>query len=205
MNTRRIRYATIFGCAVMLAALGISVSGQNAATDQVPKISFLPERALMGGAIVYGSATMLVRTRDDVTATIRTSGLTPGNVYTAWFGIFNNPKACATNPCTPADLSNSAVQGALVNFGGQLVGADGTANFGEVRAVGDTTNAHLGAPALPVSPGLLDPRRAEIHLAVRNHGPASIFPAVFAEQLSKFNGGCPPNTCATVQNAIHQP
>src|SRR5262245_50630951 len=176
----------------------VSIKGQNAGTDQVPTASFLPERNNMTGAIVYRSATMLVRTRDDVFATIHTSGLIPGNVYTGWFAIFNKPQACATSPCTPADLSNPAVQGALINFGGRIVGPDGVASFAEVRGVGDLTNAQLG-------PGLLDPRRAQIHLAVRDHGPASANPATLALQLTTFFGGCPPNACATVQNAIHQP
>src|SRR5262245_35974787 len=207
MKTKVIRWAPIVFCGMVLATLGpaVSIKGQNAATDNVPTASFLPERSAMTGAIIYGSGTMLVRTRDDVFATIHTSGLTPGNVYTAWFGIFNNPRACATSPCTPADLSNPAVQGALINFGGRIVGADGVASYAEVRRVGDTTNAHLGAPALPVSPGLVDPRRAEIHLAVRNHGPASGDPAILALQLTTFNGGCPPNACVTVQAVPHQP
>jgi hypothetical protein len=184
----------------VLASFALSgpATGQNAGTGLVPTVTFLPERLTINGAVVYRSGTMLVRTRDDVFATIHTSGLTPGNVYTSWFVIFNNPQACATAPCTPADLSNPAVQGALMNFGGRVVGPDGVASFAEVRSVGDTTNAQLG-------PGLLDPRRAQIHLAVRDHGPASANPATLALQLTTFFGGCPPNACATVQNAIHQP
>lgn len=200
MNTQAIRWATIFGCGVVLAAFGLAVSatGQNAATDQVPTVTFRPERLTMNGAVVYRSGTMLVRTRDRVFATIHTSGLVPGFVYTGWFGIFNDPRHCATRPCTPADLANPAVQGSLVNFGGRVVGADGVANFAEDRAVGDATNAFLG-------PGLLDPRRAEIHLAVRSHGAASMDATVLGQQLTTFNGGCPPNNCATVQAAVHEP
>jgi hypothetical protein len=207
MNTKAVRWASIVFCGIVLAALGpaVSIKGQNAGTDQVPTASFLPERNSMTGTIIYRSATMLVRTRDDVFATIHTSGLIPGNVYTGWFVIFNKPQACATSPCTPADLSNPAVQGALINFGGRIVGLDGVASFAEIRGVGDLTNAHLSAPALASSPGLVDPRRAEIHLAVRNHGPASGDPATLALQLTTFNGGCPPNSCATVQAAPHQP
>ena len=199
-NKRATIFVT-FGCSVALVVLGLAVSamGQNAGTDRVPTISFLPERSLMTGGIVYRSGTMLARTRDDVFATIRTSGLTPGNVYTAWFAFFNNPERCFTRPCSPNDIfNNSAAQGSLVNFGGQIAGLDGTANYAEVRAVGDATNAFIGS-------GLLDPRRAEIHLAVRSHGPASMDPAVLAQQLTMFNGGCPPNTCTTVQAAVHAP
>lgn len=208
MITQAVRRARISGCIAVLAAFGLvsSATGQKAATDLNPTITFEPERSTMGGALVYRSATMLVRTRDDVTGTIRTSGLVPGNVYTGWFGIFNHPEKCSTRPCNPpVDLANPAVQGALLNMGGQIAGADGTVNFAEVRAVGDTTNAHLGPPGLAVSPGLLNPRGAEIHLAVRHHGPAALLPADLALQLTTFNGGCPPFMCATIQAAVHAP
>jgi len=200
INNRPIRWAVILGCSVVLAALGLSISatGQNAGNDVVPTVTFAPAQFLMTGDIVYRSGTMLVRRHHDVFATIRTSGLQPGNVYTAWFAIFNNPENCATTPCTAADLSNPDVQASLVNFGGRLVGPDGTAEYAEVRAVGDTTNAFLG-------PGLLNSRRAQIHLTVRDHGPALIDPAAFAQQLTTFNGGCPPNACATVQGVVHLP
>jgi len=200
MKTRVIRSA-IFGCAAVLASFTLSglVTGQNAGTDLVPTVSFLPERLTSNGAIVYRSATMLVRTRNNVAATIHTSGLIPGNVYTAWFAIFNDPRYCATTPCTAADLSNPAVQGSLISFGGQIAGLDGAADFAEVRAVGDTTNAQIAGP------GLLDPRRAHIHLAVRNHGPASADPATLQQQLTMFNGGCPPGGCVTIQAAAHMP
>src|SRR5262249_4471864 len=164
IDSRPIRWAAILGCSVVLAALGLSVSatGQNAGNDVVPTVTFAPERSTMTGDIVYRSGTMLVRRHHDVFATIRTSGLQSGHVYTAWFGIFNNPEQCATDPCTGADLSNPDVQGSLVNLGGRLVGPDGTAEYAEVRAVGDATNAFLG-------PGLLNPRGAQIHLACRAH------------------------------------
>jgi hypothetical protein len=62
--------------------------------------------------------------------------------------------------------------------------------------VGDTSGALFG-------PALLDPFKAEMHLVIRSHGqPLS---GMIEEQISSFNGGCPPNTCANVQASIHQP
>lgn len=112
------------------------------------------------------------------------------------------PDECATRPCTAADFANPAVQGRVANFGGRIVGADGVADFAEDRAAGDTTNVFLG---MGFGPGLIDPRRAEIHLVVRTHGAASANPATLTEQLTTFNGGCPPNVCANVQAAVHAP
>jgi len=168
-------------------------------TNPDPRISIRPVLLLSDQSVAPRAGTMLVRTRDNVFATIHTAGLAPGTVVTAWFGIFNNPHNCATRPCTPADFSNPAVQGSRVNFGGQIIGADGSATFGAFRTVGDTTGAFDG-------PGLLDPLRAEIHLVTRSHGSAIMNdPEMLKQQLSILNGGCPPNTCANIQASIHQP
>src|SRR5262245_51696051 len=202
MITQPIRWKAILGFSIVLVSVGLigSATGQNGANDVNPTVTFEPLRSA-NGAVIYRSGTMLVRTRHDIFATIRTSGLTPGVVYTGWIGIFNNPKHCATRPCGMDDIPNPNVQFSALNFGGQLVGRDGTANYAEVRAVGDATN-----PANPLNPGpgLLNPRGAEIHLVVRSHGPALADPA-FAQQLTLFDGGCPPNFCADVQEAVHAP
>lgn len=127
------------------------------------------------------------------------SGLTPGTVATAWWAFFNQPKRCATSPCGLPDLNNPDAQPSLLVATGRVVGADGTADFGAFRAVGDTTGAVFG-------PGLVNAMKAEIHLVVRTHGPAILDdPQTLQAQLSTFNGGCPPNTCANLQISIHQP
>ncbi len=136
-------------------------------------------------SIVPGSGTILVRTRDNVYATMHTAGLTPGTAVTFWFGIFNNPQNCATRPCTPADFSNPAVQGSVANGGGKIIGADGTATYGAFRTVGDTTGVF---PGLGAAQGLLDPLRAEIHLVTRTHGPANMNdPVMLSQHLGAAN------------------
>ena len=125
--------------------------------------------------------------------------LIPGNVYTAWWVFFNKPKRCASSPCAVSDLDNPDTEPSVVNVTGRVVGADGTADFGAFIGVGDTTGSVFG-------PGLLEPMKAEIHLVVRTHGPALLDdPQQLREQLSMFNGGCPPNTCEDVAVSIHQP
>jgi hypothetical protein len=156
----------------------------------------------VGAAVVPGGS-ILVRTRDGVFATIHASGLAEGTAVTGWFAIFQNPEFCATDPCTAADITNPAVEGSILNIGGRLIGADGSATVGGFRAVGDSSGAG-GPPGAP-NVGLLRPFKAEIHLAIRTHGPASGDPAVLSAQLSTFNGGCPPNACSNVLVSIHQP
>ena len=144
------------------------------------------------------SGSMLVRSGNGVFGSVNTTGLAPGTVTSAWIAIFNTPSACATNPCTAIDLDNPAVHGGSFSIGARIVGADGAANLGGFRAVGDISDLFRGTR------GLILPMSAEIHLVIRTHGAASSDPAVLAQQLTMFNGGCPPNTCSNVQITIHQ-
>ena len=198
MTVCTVRRSTLGVAAAAAMLLSVPASGQNPAPDAGPTISFAPETLRSTGAIVYGSGTMLVRMHGAVYASIHTSGLTPGTVATAYLTAFNEPRNCAARPCVPADLGNPETHASLIGMGGHVVGDDGTAEFAEVRLVGDATNALFG-------PGVLNTRQAEIYLSIRTHGPASSVPAVLAAQLSTFNGGCPPNTCSTVQVAAHTP
>ncbi|MGH9943874.1 MAG: hypothetical protein ACRD9R_16135 [Pyrinomonadaceae bacterium] len=166
---------------------------------QRPRISVAPVLNFSDRAVVPAAGSLLARNRDGVFMNLHTSGLAAGTVVTAWWVIFNNPRECATSPCSVADLPNPAVQSSLVNAAGRIIGADGTASYGDFLAVGDTTGAFTG-------PGLLNAFKAEIHLVTRTHGAALLGdPATLAQQLSTFNGGCPPNMCANLQTSIHQP
>ncbi len=188
----------ILGCCIalfMFASVTHSFGQNNGNTIT----TILPVRVISDQSVVPTSGTMLVRKENGIFMTLNTSGLVPGTVATAWIAIFNTPAACATNPCTPADLANPAAHAGLFNGGGRIVGADGSASFGGFRAVGDTSGIFMGTR------GLILPLTAEIHLVVRTHGPAILNdPTVLSQQLSMFNGGCPPNTCTSIQTSIHQ-
>jgi hypothetical protein len=199
-----IRLLMISSCTATLAALtaltpasGKAPAVSVTADDSSEKISIRPVLIVATGAVQPAAGSQLTRDKDSVFASLTTKGLNPGWVYTAWFGIFNNPDQCATRPCSGADFANPAVMGSRLNFGGRLIGADGTATYSAYLAIGDTTSAFDG-------PGLLDPKHAEIHLVVRSHGPA-LMGAAFTDQLGLFNGGCPPNTCVNVQASVHAP
>lgn len=210
---------------VSLLALGVwmmtsAVAGQNAGgvsdpvaqqsqtvfigdhgvrVDRNQQMTIRPVLRFADRSVIPATGTQLVRTREGVFATVHTSELSQGAAVTFWWVFFNNPKQCATRPCTPADLMNPAVEGSIVNGGGKIIGADEAATFGGYRKVGDQTGIFIG-------PGLLEPMRGEIHLVMRTHGPAILDdPAVLREQLSLFNGGCPPNECANIQASIHEP
>ncbi len=188
----------ILGCCIALFTLA-SVTHTFGQSNSNPTITILPVRVIADQSVVPSGGTMLARKSDGIFMTMHTAGLAPGTVATAWLGIFNTPTGCATNPCTAADFANSNAHGVLYYGGGRIIGTDGTATFGGFRAVGDTTGVFNGTAGR-----LILPLTAEIHLVVRTHGVASTDPVVLNQQLTTFNGGCPPNTCANVQASVHQ-
>ena len=195
---------TLAGAALLTALLPVAPAiADGGSHSRKPRVSAEPIMTMGANAQVVPGGSILVRTKEGVFATIHAAGLTEGVAYTAWFAIFQNPEFCATDPCTAADATNPDVDTSILNIGGQVVGADGAATFGGFRGVGDATGSG-GPPGTP-NLGLSKPFKAEIHLAVRAHGPASGDPAVLHEQVSSFNGGCPPNTCMNVQVSVHQP
>lgn len=159
-----------------------------------------PVFVIVGGAVV-GEAT-ITRNANGATAKFHTTGLTPGNVYSLWWAVFGNPEECvqqtgAPRPCDATDLLNPLVNGGAKQGGAHVVGGSGNGNFGSRLNVGDL----LTDDGNPLGNTFDDVLGSEIHLVVRNHGPAQ--PGQLDEQLSEFNGGCPPFTCVNVQASVH--
>jgi len=173
---------------------------------------------------VTGTST-LTRTDTGISAVLHTSQLPPGHAMTLWFIVFNNPSACAGSPCSIEDLLlNPATQGDFLIAAGNIVGGTGNAVFGGALQVGDSRGSgwiEIGNPDRAV--GLLDPRHAEIHLAVHSHGPALTGEELKA-QISSYLGGCErflgnqfgiaqgpqdvpmaPHECSTIQASVYQP
>jgi len=155
------------------------VQGSGPARVTVSPVTWLSD--------VVGSS-MLVRTTSGISFTYQTTGLVPGQAVTLWVVVFNNPAACATSPCTFADMPNPAAQGDFLHGAGHVIGATGDGNFGGHLAVGDTSGsglAEIGGTAV----GLIDPFTAEILFALHSHGPA-VPGRTLKSQLSSFTGGC---------------
>jgi hypothetical protein len=193
----------IFGFCTALTTLSMvgNTHGQSGESPH-PRISSRSVVDMATGSVVPSAGSTLFRNQDGVFFSFYTSGLTDGHVVTLWLAVFNNPEFCATSPCTPADFANPAVDGTLFNTGGRVIGPDGKATYGAFRAVGDTAGAR---PNFGTGNGLVKPLSAEIHLVPRTHGPANLMDlAVLEQQLSMFNGGCPPNTCTSIQASVHQ-
>jgi hypothetical protein len=189
--------------AVLVAAVVAGPTQADPATRDVsPVIVFgTPD-------LVPGAWSALVRTDEGVAMTLHTSGLGPGSATTVWWVVFNNPEFCTHGQfglrCGEGDLppfgGDPAVQASVLWATGNVIGGAGIGDFGAYLGEGDTTGARFG-------PGLIDARRADVHLIVRTHGAA--IPGLLAEQISTFDGGCLPGEpnfgqCRNVQASPHE-
>jgi hypothetical protein len=173
-------------------------------------------------SMVSGGSSTLVRTKEAISASLQTSDLEPGNVYTMWWVIFNNPEKCehpisGITSCGEGDvlgqpLGETPVQVSVQYAAGNIVGETGTVNFGAYLQEGELPEQ---PGQLVFGPGLINAKKAEVHLVVRDHGPA--ITGMVEDQLTTFGGGCTaetdptgvgpigPNECADVQFAAHMP
>ncbi len=195
------------GCLIMVVAvdqgLAQKVDSANVKTSMTKVVLFSNQSI----TVPYAGGS-LFRNNESVFGTISTSGISPGHVVTLWWAIFNDPSFCAGAVCAPPDLNNPLVNGSLQLGGGEVVGISGRVNFSGYLAVGDNTGFYR-LPMFPnmpdPAPGVVNPKGAEIHLVIRDHGPASSDPTILAQQLTSFPGGCTmSNPCANIQAAIFQ-
>ena len=190
-----------FLCLCLMVLLAPAAVGQNGAGTTRTAIG--PVLRFSDHSVIPIAGATMNSNNLGVMAQISTSNLTPGNVATLWWAIFNNAKSCAGAVCAPSDLNNPAVNGSLQFGGGQIVGINGRADFGGYLANGDNSGYYILFPNMPnPAPGLVSASRAQIHLVIRDHGPASVDPMILEQQLSSFGGGCSVNQCANVQVAI---
>lgn len=188
---------------------------QFAVTQQSAVVTWHAQQAALGrSGPVDGASAQLVRNRNGISFRISTTGLTPGNAYTLWLVVVNNPMACAVTPCAAPDIINNAAADAQVRFAaGHVAGTAGRGTFAGALREGELTGW------LP-NRSFIDAATAEVHLVINDHGPmlpafmpgmirtyragcsdASPFPGVFpATALADGEAG--PNTCRLYQAAI---
>ncbi len=205
----------------------IQINAKNGANSGVPVLAFAD------GSEVGSS--YLKRTPNGVNYRLKTTELVPGDAYTLWIVIFNDTDGCAAGapdgpPCGPDDVVNDAARPDMMFAAGHVIGGSGTATFSGRRRVGDASgsaNAPVGLPAY----GLENPSGAQFILVVHHHGPK--LPEYMPDMIKSIDGGCfdtgvpapgapspwnlyagpplgafgrrGPNTCQSVQAAVHAP
>jgi hypothetical protein len=133
---------------------------------------------------IDGSWATLTTNDQGASLQVHTSDLPAGHGVTVWWVIFNYPENCSDGVCGADDAfppPGNIAAGASVSFAaGHVIGNNGRGNFG----------AHIsaGGDAAPWTVGLLHPRTAEYHFALRDHGPME--PGLVNEQILTAGGGC---------------
>ena len=146
MKARTSVFAIALLVVMMIAGAAVAAGLQPSNTDTQDVHPF-------ADASVDTGDSFLTRTDGMVLAAVEAEGLTPGDVYTVWWVVFNNPAAC-TADCgeddifiegDPANGLNGpqviAAQIGVGNATGNVAKADGTAEFG-ARLDRTTTAAH---------------------------------------------------------------
>ncbi|NIR32563.1 MAG: hypothetical protein GWN84_25320, partial [Gammaproteobacteria bacterium] len=106
-------------CAVVFSAQAGNQGGKR--TYQTADLQDLETDAFRAGAAT------LVRTRNEVWASLSSTDLDPAAAYTVWWVVFNNPAACF-GPCGLDDLDSPSVDAGVFYAAGFVTDMGGTAN-----------------------------------------------------------------------------
>lgn len=118
-----------------------------------------PDGPPMGPFVeIPGTSSTLHRNANGITVNFKTENLIPNNAYTMWFVIFGDA------PGPPVLVTYAA---------GHVAGKSGKGNFSAHISVGEIFN---------------NPLTAEVHLALRTHGPVQ--PEMMPDQIETIDGGC---------------
>jgi hypothetical protein len=197
MDSRK-RFFRLVGGILVLMTVGFG----GTAYAGKPTISTVPVVNLPNGGPVAGASSKIIRTDKGITVSVETT-VNPG-AYTMWLLIFNNPGECHGNPVAPGlrcvpgppGVSGFDIPSCVLYGAGHVVGNNGKLNY----------TAHQQAWVPGSGPdcgnGLMYPRTADVHAAVRSHGEK--VPGMVSEQINTFGGGCVTNECYEVQGAAHE-
>lgn len=197
-----------------IAALSLLCAGAAAAQEALePASALFRESVEVANHTVFNTqdvvdgATILLRNLRDqvVEATVTTRALEPDTAYSIWWAVFNRPQYCRiAYRCGLGDLEVNGGDPRVrvsVFWGGGLI----SDNFGlattYLQLYPGRTTRELFAGSRDY--GLIDLRRAEIHLVLRTHGPVGVAGTV-GEQLGTANLACPEGGCRNVFASIHR-
>ncbi|MEH6470506.1 MAG: hypothetical protein V7752_04580 [Halopseudomonas sp.] len=187
----------------------------NGVSDEKPMLTHPSQGAM---SEVSSSKAQVRRYHDGVAIKLNSTQLLPGNVYTLWFAVMNQPHKCKKAPdfCTSNDVLKETrkTQSDVVYAGGTVADESGNVSFNAFIDSGQPENFWFKT-------GLTNPRSAELHLIINQHGAANT--ALLASMLGSYRGGCTdqslpaafpdsaktdgkpgPNTCKMVQVARFQ-
>lgn len=189
MRSLRISVLAVAGLSLALALA--ASAGAGAVTTQPADVRGQGS----GGPIVASNGATLQRSDSGLSAKLKMPTPEPGSyvypgpnaffpaavpghpeVYTLWVFVFNHPALCS-QPCDSNDLFTAAngfpaARGGAFNGAGHIVGGPNLSLAGHVSM---NETPFTGSP-------LLEPRSAEVHLAVAPHG--NLDPALMPQMIN---------------------
>lgn len=176
--------------AVVLAVVLGSVGAQAGQADPSETYGIYRMEDAVLTDPVQGAAAEIVRHDDRVEFTLTTTEL-QRHAYTVWLIVYNFPQAC-TDPDTENGRDFRCGQGDMLNLAAGFSIMYGAGH--EVAVSQDRFDTFTGSrdrldpDGVLVGPGLVDPRGAEIHLIVRDHGPCP--ESGCGNRTTTADGGC---------------
>ena len=221
-DTMRLRLLAV---TASIVALLFTAAGVSAAPRDVSKLFRFEDGRPAGGL----SALVRDGAAGTISAHIKATHLNRGHAYTYWWVVFNDPSQCLGGVCGEGDIflepgnpaagfnieQINAVGISVLGGNGEIANNGGRATFTgtlfEESSVGH--DVVIGPGGLVPAGSLLaegNTMSAEIHILLRDHGPA-LTGAALAAQLSTFGANCigmdPDGTyeCVEPQFAVHEP
>jgi hypothetical protein len=176
---------------VVLITVATGATRTQARAGEPSLVWWLDNPAQVSGAEVPDAYSTLQRGYFSVNLSLHTSGLTPGNAYSLWWVIFQNPGLCVAG-CGDDEINSAAATGVNpvgigVHFGGAFTAAEsGKADIGG-RLLEDTVDACAKtAPYAALCVPLRDASTAEVLVFLVDHGPVKSG----AGPVTAFDAGC---------------
>lgn len=195
-----------------LMALGFAIALNPAQADhQSSKAKRVKESIELSDLFVFGTenkvngAITLIRDFDnkEIRARMTSNAFVPDTAYSIWWAVFNRPQYCLEPyRCSTADLAptaNPKVRPSVFWAGGFVADSYGNANTSMVLKPGRTSRELFAGTK---NYGLQKLRSAEIHVAIRTHGPAGVAGSV-ANQIGTSFDACPASGCTNDFVSFH--
>lgn len=191
---RRRHSAAVLGALALVALFAVPAVAGSVTTEMADIVGQGP-----GGGVVADDGATLRRSDNGLSFQVAmptpepgTYMYPPGNAflpaavpghpeaYSLWVFVFNYPDLCSDGICDSNDIGAATpARGGVFNGGGHIEGGPNLTFAGGVS---------IETPPFSASP-LLEPRSAEVHVAVAPHG--ELNPALLPDQITKPIGSPP--------------
>lgn len=177
MREKLLRRVTGISMLALCALAGPGVAAAHAAD-----VTRVPVTDIVTGEVL-GRAKLL-RTNSGLSVELVTGDLVSHDAYTMWWILSN------------ADGSFQLI----TNASGGLAGNKGRGDFASHVSVGELPPVDGLTTLTAIGDSFDDPFGVSVMIVVRSHGP--VIPGKQYEQTHWYPGGCPPNECVDVQQAL---